>query len=89
VSVSGENMGAIARAKAQHNANCPGPATGVKMHPLEIERCGWEEGDNIAGLILQADPTIGTGTFKVVCGLNDPGELEIEDTVEIDDKVGV
>lgn len=87
MSVSGKNMEAIAKAKAHHDRQCPGPATGVKMHPLEIERCGWEEGDNIAGLRLQADPTLGTGAFRVVCGLNDPGELEVEDTVEIDDEV--
>lgn len=78
MSVSGENMGAIARARDQHNRNCPFPASRVKLHPVEIERCGWEEGDRIAGLTVEADSSIGTGTFRVVCDGNEPPELDAE-----------
>jgi hypothetical protein len=86
VSPSGEakNFEAIAKAKVAHNRNCPFPPHTVKMHPIEIERMGWEEGDNISGLVLQADPQIGTGTFRLVCDGTDPPELEEreEDVIE-------
>jgi hypothetical protein len=86
VSPSGEakNFEAISKAKADHNRHCPFPPHTVKMHPIEIERMGWEEGDNIAGLVLQGDPQIGTGTFRLVCDGSDPPELEEreEDVIE-------
>jgi hypothetical protein len=67
VSASGENLAVIVRAKAQHNERCPAPAHTVLLHPIEIERMGWEEGDDIAGLKVAAEPSIGTGTFELVC----------------------
>jgi hypothetical protein len=86
VSPSGEakNFEAISKAKADHNRHCPFPPHTVKMHPIEIERMGWDEGDNIAGLVLQSDPRIGTGTFRLICDGTDPPELEEreEDVIE-------
>ena len=38
-----KNLEAISRAIDQHNANCPFPASEVRMNPFEIERLGWEE----------------------------------------------
>src|ERR687887_244173 len=54
------------------------------MHPFEIERMQWEEGDTIAGLVLEADPRIGTGAFRLVCDGMEPPELDIEDEAIIE-----
>jgi hypothetical protein len=79
VSAEGKNFEAIAKAKADHNARCPFPPHTVRMSPFEIERMGWEEGDVIAGLTLEADPRMGTGAFRLVCDGTEPPELEIEE----------
>ncbi len=75
---SGEarNFEAISKAKADHNRHCPFPPHTVKMNPFEIERMGWEEGDTIAGLRLESDGNLGTGSFRLVCDGTDPPELE-------------
>jgi hypothetical protein len=78
MSVEGRNFEAIAKAKADHNRNCPFPPHTVRMNPFEIERMGWEEGETIAGLVLEADPRIGTGAFRLVCDGLEPPELEEE-----------
>jgi hypothetical protein len=74
------NFEAISKAKAQHSKNCPFPPHAVRMNPFEIERMGWDEGDTIAGLLLEADGAIGTGSFRLVCDGNEPPELEYEQT---------
>ncbi len=74
------NFEAISKAKAQHNRDCPFPPHSVRMNPFEIERMGWEEGDSIAGLLLEGDPKIGTGAFRLICDGMEPPELEIEET---------
>ena len=79
MSVEGRNFEAIAKAKADHNRHCPFPPHTVRMNPFEIERMGWEEGDTIAGLVLEADAKIGTGAFRLVCDGMEPPELETED----------
>lgn len=75
-----KNFEAIAKAKADHNKRCPFPPHTVRMHPFELERMQWEEGDTIAGLVVEADPKIGTGTFRLVCDGMEPPELELEQT---------
>lgn len=75
-----KNFEAISKAKADHNARCPFPPHTVRMHPFEIERMGWEEGDTIAGLVLESDPKLGTGAFRLVCDGMEPPELELEQT---------
>jgi hypothetical protein len=75
-----KNFEAIAKAKADHNANCPFPPHTVRMNPFEIERMSWEEGDVIAGLVLEGDPKVGTGAFRLICDGMEPPELEEEQT---------
>jgi hypothetical protein len=79
-----KNFEAIVKAKAEHNTNCPFPPHTVRMSPFEIERMGWEEGDLIAGLTLEADAKLGTGAFRLVCDGSEPPELEIEETEVIE-----
>src|SRR5439155_5481961 len=74
------NFEAIAKAKADHSRHCPFPPHTVRMNPFEIERMGWEEGDTIAGLVLEADPRIGTGAFRLVCDGMEPPELVLEES---------
>lgn len=74
------NFEAIAKAKADHNKHCPFPPHAVRMNPFEIERMGWEEGDTIAGLLLEGDPKIGTGAFRLICDGMEPPELEEQET---------
>jgi hypothetical protein len=83
VSAEAKNFEAITKAKAQHNANCPFPPHTVRMNPFEIERMRWEEGDVIAGLVLEADGNIGTGAFRLICDGMEPPELELEETEAI------
>jgi hypothetical protein len=84
VGAEAKNFEAIAKAKEQHNKSCPFPPHTVKMHPFEIERMEWEEGDTIAGLLLEADPKLGTGAFRLICDGMEPPELEIEETEVIE-----
>jgi len=79
-----KNFEAIAKAKSDHNKQCPFPPHTVRMNPFEIERMQWEEGDTIAGLRLEADAQLGTGAFRLVCDGMDPPELEIEETEVIE-----
>jgi hypothetical protein len=80
MSKEAKNFEAIAKAKADHNKKCPFPPHTVRMHPFEIERMQWEPGDTIAGLVLEEDPQLGTGAFRLVCDGMEPPELEIEET---------
>jgi len=75
-----KNFEAIVKAKADHNRHCPFPPHTVRMNPFEIERMQWEEGDTIAGLVLEGDAKLGTGAFRLVCDGMEPPELEIEET---------
>lgn len=84
MSAGGKNFEAIHKAKADHNRRCPFPPHAVAMNPFEIERMGWEEGDTIAGLLLEADARLGTGAFRLVCDGTDPPELEVEEVPVIE-----
>src|SRR5439155_26977017 len=79
MSAEGKNFEAILKAKADHNAKCPFPPHTVRMNPFEIERMQWEEGDTIAGLVLEADPKLGTGAFRLVCDAMEPPRLGLEE----------
>jgi hypothetical protein len=65
-----KNLEAISRAIDQHNANCPFPASEVRMSPFEAERLGW---DQIRGLPIVPDPSLGTGRFRIVCSRDSQG----------------
>ncbi len=80
-----KNLEAISKAIDQHNANCPFPASEVRMNAFEVERLGWEE---IRGLPIVADPNIGTGSFRIVCSREGGGE-EIEETEAIGEVIEV
>ena len=44
------------------------------MNPFEVERLGWEE---VRGLPIVPDPSLGTGRFRIVCSRDSEGdELE-------------
>lgn len=65
-----KNFAAIKAARDEHDSGgCPykSPASAIAMHPVDIERMNWEEGDSIAGLTLVADATVGTGSFWILC----------------------
>jgi hypothetical protein len=83
-STEAKNFEAIAKAKEAHNRSCPFPPHTVRMNPFEIERMGWEEGDLIAGLTLEADERLGTGAFRLVCDGMEPPELDIEEEAVIE-----
>jgi hypothetical protein len=76
MSSEAQNLEAISRAIDIHNRDCPFPAVAVAMNPFEVERLGWDE---IRGLPIRADPNVGTGSFRIVCGGDEPG-LEEEET---------
>ena len=75
MSAEAQNLEAISRAIDQHNRDCPFPAVAVMMNPFEVERLGWEE---IRGLPIRPDPNVGTGSFRIVCGGDEPGLEEQE-----------
>ena len=78
-SAEAKNLEAISKAIDQHNSGCPFPASEVRMNPFEVERLGWEE---IRGLPIVADGTIGTGRFRIVCSREGEGnELEIVEAI--------
>src|ERR1700752_5166848 len=75
-----KNLEAISKAIDQHNANCPFPASEVRMNPFEVERLGWEE---IRGLPVVGDPEISTGRFRIVCSRGGDGSELDEEVTEV------
>jgi hypothetical protein len=73
-----KNLEAISKAIDEHNRNCEFPAVAIAMNPFEVERLGW---DTIRGLPIRPDPTIGTGSFRVICA-RDEVEYETEEVVD-------
>jgi hypothetical protein len=84
-STDAKNLEAISKAIDQHNANCPFPASEVRMSPFEVERLGWEE---IRGLPIVPDPALSTGRFRIVCS-QEGEENEIEEIEAIGEPVEV
>ncbi len=75
-----KNLEAISRAIDHHNSSCAYPAVAVELNPFEVERLGW---DSIRGLPIRANPSLGTGAFRIVCAREEgaPGE-EVEAVAE-------
>jgi hypothetical protein len=69
-----KNLEAISKAIDQHNSACEWPAVAIEMNQFEIERLGW---DSIRGLPLRANPSMGSGSFRIVCA-REQGEPEEE-----------
>lgn len=69
-SAEAKNLEAISKAIDRHNASCPFPAAEVRMNPFEVERLGWQE---IRGLPVVPDSSIGTGRFRIVCSRDQEG----------------
>lgn len=67
IDASSKNMEAIAKAKKQHDTNCGTPAHTCLLHPFNIERMGWEEGDDFMGMTIKGDECLGTGSFRLLC----------------------
>jgi hypothetical protein len=84
-SAESKNLEAISKAIDQHNASCPFPASEVRMCPFEVERLGWEE---IRGLPIVPDPTLGTGRFRIVCS-REGDDAELEETEAIGEPIEV
>jgi len=59
-----KNLEAISKAIDAHNRSCEFPAVAVAMNPFEVERLGW---DSIRGLPIRPDPSLGTGSFRIIC----------------------
>ena len=73
-----KNLEAISKAIDAHNRSCEFPAVAVAMNPFEVERLGW---DSIRGLPIRPDPSLGTGSFRIICA-RDKLETETEEVVE-------
>ena len=77
-SAEAKNLEAISKAIDAHNRSCEFPAVAVAMNPFEVERLGW---DSIRGLPIRPDPSLGTGSFRIICA-RDELETETEEVVE-------
>jgi hypothetical protein len=75
VDAEAKNLEAISKAIDKHNADCPYPAAEVRMNPFEVERLGW---DQIRGVPIVPDDSLGTGRFRIVCSREGEG-LEVEE----------
>lgn len=82
MSASGKNMERICQAKEAHDRTCVGTAYAVHIHPLELERLGWE-GDALCGMTVEADTTLGTGSFRLVCDREDTHERATTEQREV------
>lgn len=67
MSVTAKNYAALSAALDQHAATCSFPAVAILLHPIELERNGWEDGEEFRGVELRAEPSLATGTFHVMC----------------------
>jgi hypothetical protein len=81
-----KNLEAISKAIDQHARNCEWPAVAIEMSPFELERLGW---DSVRGLPLRPNPSLGTGSFRVVCAREEgepeePVEAVAEQTVPVE-----
>lgn len=63
-----KNLEALDAAIRWHNSTCEFPLTEIRMNPVEIERLGWDE---FMGVPLVSEPSMGTGTFRLVCAHQD------------------
>lgn len=67
-----KNFERIVKARNAHDASCAFPAHTILMNPVTIDRLGWEAGDQIGGLTLEADGGIQTDCFLLLCDKDRP-----------------
>jgi hypothetical protein len=77
-SAEAKNLEVISKAIDHHNESCEWPAVAVELNPFEVERLGW---DSIRGLPIRPNPSLGTGSFRIVCAREEGLPAE-EETVE-------
>ena len=68
----GENLARFRRGVAAHDRENPthDPAYGIGLAHFDLERLGFEEGEQLwPGVTIQVDGKA-TGNFRVICGLN-------------------
>ena len=70
-----KNLEAISKAIDHHDKTCEFPAVAVRMNPFEVERLGW---DTIRGLPIEGDPSLGTGSFRIVCARDALEQKDVE-----------
>src|SRR4051794_25469013 len=90
IEASGKNMELIVKARDQHDRSCPygGKATAVEMSYFDIERLGWEEGDQIARLTIVGGGPRQPDSIRGPCDADPkPDKQEEEETEEILDAV--
>lgn len=71
-----KNMERIAQSVAAHDRENPdhSPAYGIAMNHFDLERLGFEEGEEIIpGITVHIDAGV-TGNFRVLCDTTDPRE---------------
>lgn len=83
---SAKNMQAVCKAKEVHNATCPygGAATEVHLNWFDLERMGWEEGDNVCGLTVVGNEKVSTGMMRVTCDAEPDDEPTLEEEEELE-----
>jgi hypothetical protein len=68
MNVSALNMQRVVQARDHHNATCSlGAATEVHLNAGDVARCGWEDGDMLAGLRVVGDADRAPGTLGITC----------------------
>lgn len=82
---SAANMQRIVIARDDHNATCAlGPATEAHLHPSDLERMGWEDGDDVGGLKIVASEAVAPRNLHIHCdgdGVGGRIEERVEDEV--------
>jgi hypothetical protein len=62
------NLERIVWARADHNSRCPSPPHTVLMNPFDLERLGWDDGEEIVpGLTLRGDPGVQIDRLRFLC----------------------
>lgn len=51
------------------------------MNPFDVDRCGWEDGDDVCGLTLVANGDIQPERLRILCAGDGVG---VEETVTAD-----
>ena len=90
IEASSKNMEVIVKARDHHDRSCRfgGRATAVQMSYFDIERLGWEEGDQIVGLTIVGDHERQPGTLRVTCDAEpSPDKQEQEEVEDVLDAV--